>query len=60
MTASAHIVKARTVLGLYGADMRGLRRLMRALDEEQRRVLELMKFGLSSRHRVSPILPTDE
>ena len=37
------IVKARTVHGRYGAEMRELRRLMRALDEEQRRVLELVK-----------------
>jgi hypothetical protein len=37
------IVKARTVHGAYGAEMRELRRLMRALDEERRRVLELVK-----------------
>ena len=37
------IVKARTVHGRYGAEMRELRRLMRLLDEEQRRVLELVK-----------------
>ena len=37
------IVKARTVHGAYGAEMRELRRLMRALNEEQRRVLELVK-----------------
>ena len=37
------IRKARTVHGAYGAEMRELRRLMRALDEEQRRVLELVK-----------------
>ena len=37
------IVKARTVHGGYGAEMRELRRLMRLLDEEQRRVLELVK-----------------
>ena len=37
------IVKARTVHGGYSAEMRELRRLMRALDEEQRRVLELVK-----------------
>jgi hypothetical protein len=36
-------VKARTVHGRYGAEMRKLRRLMRLLDEEQRRVLELVK-----------------
>jgi len=36
------IVKARTVHGAYGAEMRELRRLMRALDEERRRVLELV------------------
>jgi hypothetical protein len=37
------IVKARTVHGAYGAEMRELRRLMRALKEEQRRVLERVK-----------------
>jgi len=37
------IRKARTVHGAYSAEMRELRRLMRALDEEQRRVLELVK-----------------
>jgi hypothetical protein len=37
------IVKARTVHGAYGAEMRELRRLMRALNEEQRRVLEQVK-----------------
>ena len=37
------IVKARTVHGRYGAEMRELRRLMRLLNEEQRRVLELVK-----------------
>jgi len=37
------IVKARTVHGAYSAEMRELRRLMRVLDEEQRRVLELVK-----------------
>ena len=36
------IVKARTVHGAYGAEMRELRRLMRLLNEEQRRVLELV------------------
>ena len=36
------IVKARTVHGAYGAEMRELHRLMRALDEEQRRVLKLV------------------
>jgi hypothetical protein len=36
-------VKARTVHGAYGAEIRELRRLMRALNEEQRRVLELVK-----------------
>ena len=35
--------QGRTVHGAYGAEMRELRRLMRALDEEQRRVLELVK-----------------
>jgi hypothetical protein len=37
------IVKARTVHGAYGAEMRELRRLMRALNEEQRHVLDLVK-----------------
>ncbi len=37
------IVKARTVHGGYGAEMRELRRLMRELREEQRRVLELVE-----------------
>jgi len=37
------IVKARTVHGAYGAEMRELRRLMRVLNEEQRRVLDLVK-----------------
>jgi hypothetical protein len=37
------IVKARTVHGAYGAEMRELRRMMRILDEEQRRVQELVK-----------------
>jgi hypothetical protein len=37
------IVKARTVHGAYGAEMRELRRLVRAPNEEQRRVLELVK-----------------
>ena len=37
------IVQARTVHGAYSAEMRELRRLMRLLDEEQRRVLELVK-----------------
>jgi hypothetical protein len=37
------IVRARTVHGAYGAEMRELRRLMRTLREEQRRVLELVK-----------------
>jgi len=37
------IVKARTVHGAYGAEMRELRRLMRALRDEQRRVLVLVK-----------------
>jgi hypothetical protein len=36
------IVKARTRHGRYGAEMRALRRLMRLMDEEQRRVLELV------------------
>ena len=37
------IVKARIVHGAYSAEMRELRRLMRMLDEEQRRALELVK-----------------
>jgi hypothetical protein len=37
------IVKARTVHRGYGAEMRELRRLMRALRDEQRHVLELVK-----------------
>ena len=37
------IVKARTVHGAYGAEMRELRRLMRLLDEERRRALEMVK-----------------
>jgi hypothetical protein len=37
------IVQARTVHGAYSAEMRELRRLMRLLDEEQRRMLELVK-----------------
>ena len=37
------IVKARTVHGAYGAEMRELRRMMRALRKEQRRVLEQVK-----------------
>jgi hypothetical protein len=37
------IVKARTVHGRYGAEMRELRRLMRLLYEQQRRVLDLVK-----------------
>ena len=43
MEGLERIVKARTVHGAYGAKMRELRRLMRALNEEQRRVLELVK-----------------
>jgi hypothetical protein len=39
----ARIVKARTKHGAYGADMRELRRLRRLLDDEQKRVLELVK-----------------
>jgi hypothetical protein len=37
------IVKARTRHSAYGADMREVRRLVRALKEGQRRVLELVK-----------------
>jgi hypothetical protein len=37
------IVQARTVHGAYSTEMRALRWLMRLLDEEQRRVLELVK-----------------
>jgi hypothetical protein len=36
-------VSARTRHGGYGAEMRELRRLMRLMDEEQRRVLEPVK-----------------
>jgi len=43
MTPVERIVKARTVHGAYGAEMRELRRLIRALKEEQRRVLERVK-----------------
>jgi hypothetical protein len=35
--------EGRTVHGAYSAEMRELRRLMRALDEAQRRVLDLVK-----------------
>jgi hypothetical protein len=37
------IAQARTIHGAYGAEMRALRRLLRALKEDQRRVLELVK-----------------
>jgi hypothetical protein len=37
------IVKARTVHGAYSAEMRALRRMMRTLKDEQRRVLEKSK-----------------
>ena len=37
------IVKARTKHGAYSAEMRELRRMMRALRHEQRRVLEQVK-----------------
>jgi hypothetical protein len=37
------IVKARTVHGAYGAEMRELRRLVRALKEGRRRALEMVK-----------------
>jgi hypothetical protein len=37
------LVRARTVHGGYGAEARELRRLMRALRDEQRRVLELVE-----------------
>jgi hypothetical protein len=36
------IVKARTVHGANGGEMRALRKLMRELREEQRRVLALV------------------
>jgi hypothetical protein len=39
----ARIRAAQTTHGLRTAEMRELRRLMRLLDEEQRRVLELVK-----------------
>ena len=37
------IVQARTIHGAYGAEMCALRRLLRALEEDHRRVLELVK-----------------
>ena len=37
------IVKARTVHGACGSEMRELRRLVRALKEGRRRVLEVVK-----------------
>jgi hypothetical protein len=37
------IVKARTVRGAYGAETRELRRLMRTMDKEQRRLMELLE-----------------
>jgi hypothetical protein len=37
------IVQARTVHGAYSAEARALRRMLRSLDEEQRRLLRLMK-----------------
>jgi hypothetical protein len=37
------LVRARTVHGRYGAEARELRMLMRAMREEQRRVLELVE-----------------
>ncbi len=37
------IVQARTVHGAYGAEMRALRRMLRSLDEEQRRLSGLVK-----------------
>ena len=37
------VARARTVHGAYGAEMRLLRGLTRALRAEQRRVLELVK-----------------
>ena len=37
------IVKARTKHGGYGAEMRELRRMMRFLRKEQRRLLEQVK-----------------
>ena len=42
LSRAAHAT-TRTVHGAYGTEMRELRRLMRALNEEQRRVLELVK-----------------
>jgi hypothetical protein len=36
------LAQARTVHGAYGAEMRELRRLLRALEEGQRRMLELV------------------
>jgi hypothetical protein len=37
------IVRARTIHGAYGAEMRALRRLLRTLKGDQRRVLELVR-----------------
>jgi hypothetical protein len=37
------IIQARTIHGSYGAEMRSLHGLLRALKEGQRRVLELVK-----------------
>jgi hypothetical protein len=37
------IVQARTVHGAYSTEMRALRRMMRTLKDEQRRLLEKLK-----------------
>jgi hypothetical protein len=37
------IVQARTIHGAYSAEARALRRMLRSLDEEQRRLLGLVK-----------------
>lgn len=37
------IVQARTIHGAYSAEARALRRMLRSLDEEQRRLLRLLK-----------------
>jgi hypothetical protein len=37
------IAQVRTVHGAYGAEMRALRRLLRTLEEKQRRMLQLVE-----------------
>ena len=41
--AAAHRVQARTIHGAYSAEAGALRRMLRNLDEEQRRLLGLVK-----------------